>query len=153
MIATLRPRIIDLYLARTVLLTTLATWAVLLGLDVMLSLVSEVSDIGKGSYDFSKAVAYMAYTVPRRAYTLFPTAAVIGSLMALMQGLGLAPVMSRATVSAVGPPETQADLGSLGAGGPLLLVAETCFTAAGQAVIRSLIYHAGHQFSFSFARK
>jgi GntR family transcriptional regulator len=61
--------------------------------------------------------------------------------------------MSRATVSAVGPPETQADLGSLGAGGPLLLVAETCFTAAGQAVIRSLIYHAGHQFSFSFARK
>ena len=76
-----------------------------------------------------------------------------GSLMALMQGLGLAPVMSRATVSAVGPPETQADLGSLGAGGPLLLVAETCFTAAGQAVIRSLIYHAGHQFSFSFARK
>ena len=79
------PKIHDLYIARIVAGTVLLTWAVLLGLDVMLSLVNEFNDIGKGSYGFSKAVAYMAYTVPRRAYTLFPTSAVIGSLMALGQ--------------------------------------------------------------------
>jgi len=79
------PKIHDLYIARVVLGTVLLTWAVLLGLDVMLSLVNEFSDIGKGSYGFSQAVAYMAYTVPRRAYTLFPTSAVIGALMALGQ--------------------------------------------------------------------
>lgn len=79
------PKRHDLYLGRTVLGTVLLTWAVLLGLDVMLGLVSEVGDIGKGSYGFGKAVAHMAYTVPRRAYMLFPTAAVIGALMALGQ--------------------------------------------------------------------
>jgi len=79
------PKVHDWYLGRAVLGTVLLSWSVLLGLDVMLALVSEVSDIGKGSYDFPKAVAYMAYTVPRRAYTLFPTAAVIGALMALGQ--------------------------------------------------------------------
>ena len=36
--------------ARTVLGTVLLTWAVLAGLDVMLALVSEFGDIGKGKY-------------------------------------------------------------------------------------------------------
>jgi lipopolysaccharide export system permease protein len=79
------PKIHDIYVARVVLGTVLLVWAVLLGLDVMLSLVNEFSDIGKGNYGFNQSVAYMAYTVPRRAYTLFPTSAVIGALMALGQ--------------------------------------------------------------------
>ena len=80
-----RPRLHDLYIGRTVLLTVLATWAVLLGLDVVLSLSGEFEHIGKGSYSLSHAIAWVAYTVPRRAYTLFPMAAVIGSLMGLGQ--------------------------------------------------------------------
>ena len=79
------PKIHDLYVARVVLGTVLLTWTVLLGLDVMLSLVKSIRRRGKGGYGFSHAVAYMAYTVPRRAYTLFPTSAVIGALMALGQ--------------------------------------------------------------------
>ncbi|MGY3265975.1 LPS export ABC transporter permease LptG [Lysobacter sp. HA35] len=79
------PKIHDVYVARAVLGTVLLTWMVLLGLDVMLALVNEVGDIGKGDYGFGKAVAHVAYTAPRRAYTLFPTAAVIGALMALGQ--------------------------------------------------------------------
>ena len=50
--------------ARVVLGTVLLTWTVLLGLDVMLSLVNEFGNVGKGGYGFSQAVAYMAYTVP-----------------------------------------------------------------------------------------
>ena len=50
-----------------------------------MALSNEVSDIGKGNYTFGHAVAWLAYTVPRRAYTMFPTAAVIGSLMGLGQ--------------------------------------------------------------------
>jgi lipopolysaccharide export system permease protein len=79
------PKIHDVYVAKVVLGTILLTWMVLLGLDAMLALVSEISDVGKGDYGFGKAVAHVAYTVPRRAYTLFPTSAVIGSLMALGQ--------------------------------------------------------------------
>ncbi|MGN0858617.1 MAG: LPS export ABC transporter permease LptG [Stenotrophomonas sp.] len=81
----LRPRLHDVYIGRTVLLTVLATWAVLLGLDVVLALSGEFEQIGKGSYSISHAVAWVAYTIPRRAYTLFPMAAVIGSLMGLGQ--------------------------------------------------------------------
>lgn len=81
----LRPRLHDIYIGRTVLLTVLATWAVLLGLDLVLSLSGEFKHIGTGSYTFGHAVAWAAFTLPRRAYTLFPMAAVIGSLMGLGQ--------------------------------------------------------------------
>ncbi len=81
----LTPRVHDWYVGRVVLSTVLLTWAVLLGLDLVNAFASEAKDIGQGSYTFGHAVAYVAYTVPRRAYTLFPTAAVIGALMGLGQ--------------------------------------------------------------------
>ncbi len=82
---TLRPRLHDIYIGRVVLATVLLTWTVLLGFDVVMALSGQVGDLGKGSYDFPTALAFVAYTVPRRAYTIFPYAAVIGSLMGLGQ--------------------------------------------------------------------
>lgn len=79
------PKLHDLYIARVVVATVLAAWAVLLGLDVVLALAGEAKDIGTGDYGFAQALAHIALTVPRRAYTLFPTAAVIGSLMGMGQ--------------------------------------------------------------------
>jgi lipopolysaccharide export system permease protein len=79
------PKIHDVYVGRVVFTTVLLVWTVLLGLDLMLSFVGEFGDIGKGNYGISTAIAYMAYTVPRRAYELFPYAAVVGALMALGQ--------------------------------------------------------------------
>lgn len=83
MIASLRPRIIDLYLARTVLVTALATWAVLLGFDLVNALYHELDEIGEGGYTLSHAVLYTAYTTPRRMYELFPTVALIGCVLGL----------------------------------------------------------------------
>ena len=82
---TLRPHLHDLYVGRMVLATVLLAWAVLLGFDVVMAIAGQVGDLGKGSYDFATALAVVAYTVPRRAYTIFPYAAVIGSLMGLGQ--------------------------------------------------------------------
>ena len=79
------PKIHDLYVGRVLLVTVLMTWAVLVGLDTVLAVVSELSDVGKGSYSFGGALTNVLYTVPRRAYTMFPTAAVIGVLMGLGQ--------------------------------------------------------------------
>src|SRR5688500_17545283 len=79
------PKIHDVYVAKVVLSTVLLTWAVLLGLDFMLSFVNEFGDVGKGRYGVVQALAYMLLTVPRRAYALFPYASVVGSLMALGQ--------------------------------------------------------------------
>src|SRR5690606_11813169 len=88
------PKIHDLYVARVVVTTVLLTWAVLTGLDVMISgLLAEVDDIGEGNYGFLTALTYVVYTVPRRAYMMFPTAAVIGTLM----GLGVLAASSELT--------------------------------------------------------
>src|SRR5690606_30872062 len=65
--------------------TVLLAWAVLVGLDAVLAVVDEVDNVGQGNYGFVSALTYVAYTLPRRAYTMFPTAAVIGTLMGLGQ--------------------------------------------------------------------
>ncbi|MDH5824780.1 LPS export ABC transporter permease LptG [Luteimonas sp. RD2P54] len=80
------PRLHDLYAARVVTVTVMLTWAVLVGMDLVVSgLFSEIDDIGQGNYGFFQALTYVLYSVPRRAYTMFPTAAVIGTLMGLGQ--------------------------------------------------------------------
>jgi len=81
----LRPMRFDLYLGRSVFTTVLLTWAVLVGLDVVMAFSGEFKDIGKNGYTLGHAAAWVLYTVPRRAYTMFPTAAVIGALMGLGQ--------------------------------------------------------------------
>lgn len=79
------PKVHDVYVIRVVLVTVLLTWSVLVGLDVINAMVSEIGDIGKGRYGVFQAITYIAYSVPRRAYTMFPTVAVIGALMGLGQ--------------------------------------------------------------------
>jgi lipopolysaccharide export system permease protein len=81
----LLPRIHDLYAGRVVVTTVLAAWAVLVGLDAVLAAVQETRYMGEGNYGFGNVVTFIAYTLPRRAYTMFPTAAVIGTLMGLGQ--------------------------------------------------------------------
>ena len=81
----LQPRLHDVYVGRTVLRMVLAAWGVLLGLDVVLALSGELKHIGTGSYSVGHAISWVAYTLPRRAYTSFPMAAVIGSLLGLGQ--------------------------------------------------------------------
>ncbi len=79
------PRLHDTYIARMVVGSVLLTWAVLIGLDVVLALAGEMSEVGKGSYTINHAIVAMGLTIPERAYRLFPTAAVIGALMGLGQ--------------------------------------------------------------------
>ncbi len=73
----------DRLIATRVLAALGATWFVLVGFDAITALVGELADVGQGDYGFSQTLVYTAYTLPRRAYTLFPTAAVIGSLLGL----------------------------------------------------------------------
>lgn len=78
-------RIHDLYVGRVLLLAVAASWLVLIGLDALMAMVTEFSDIGKGRYTLSLALLNVTYSLPRRAYMLFPTAAVIGALLGLGQ--------------------------------------------------------------------
>src|SRR5690606_19311207 len=54
-------------------------------LDLVLATVDELRSVGQGRYGMFEAVTYIAHTVPRRLYMMFPTAAVIGSLMGMGQ--------------------------------------------------------------------
>lgn len=98
------------YLGRNVLLATLATWAVLLGFVSVLDFVGELRDVGKESYTLSHAVLYLLLTTPTRMYDMFPTVAVIGSLL----GLGGLAARSELTVMrAVGLSKLQMGLAAL----------------------------------------
>jgi len=79
------PKLHDLYIARSVMLAVALVWAVLVGLDAILAVVDEIDQIGLGSYDFLGILTYVAWSLPRRLYMMFPTAAVIGALMGLGQ--------------------------------------------------------------------
>lgn len=82
---SLRPKLHDYYIARVVIVSVLGTWGVLLGLDVVLAFAGEFGSVGKGGYTINHAIAAIGLSIPGRAYTLFPTAAVIGTLLGLGQ--------------------------------------------------------------------
>lgn len=79
----LKPRLHDRYVARTVLMTLLLVWAVLVGFDATDALRRELDEVGDGGYTFTHALLYILFTIPRRLYELFPSAAVIGSILGL----------------------------------------------------------------------
>lgn len=79
----LRLRRSDRLIGMTVLFAVLLVWTVLLGFDAIGGFVDELDEIGQGDYSAFTALLYTAYTVPSRAYTLFPTSALIGCLLGL----------------------------------------------------------------------
>lgn len=76
-----------------------------------------------------------------------------GSLLNLLEQYRHRPRMSAATVSSVMLPEDVVERHDLRDFGPALLIAETCFDAAGRPVNYALDYHRGSHFTFSLVRK
>src|SRR5580765_6000109 len=80
------PKIHDLYIARTVLVYVLAALFVVVGMYFMVGDVkTEMDNVGKGAFTALDAVIVSLYDIPYQMYFLFPTAVVIGSLLALGQ--------------------------------------------------------------------
>jgi lipopolysaccharide export system permease protein len=73
----------DRLVAGAVLAALALVWLILLGFDAIGAFAEEATDIGQGDYGLGEALAKVAYTLPRRAYVMFPTAAVIGCLLGL----------------------------------------------------------------------
>lgn len=78
-----RPRLHDRLVVRAVISSLLMVWVVLLSFDAILDFANQLDDVGKGSYSISHVVLYIVCTIPRRLYELFPTSALIGSLLGL----------------------------------------------------------------------
>jgi lipopolysaccharide export system permease protein len=73
-------KVVDRYLGRASLLGSLLVWIVLTLLYVLLALMSELRAV-EANYSSADAIWYVALTVPRLAYQVFPIAALVGALV------------------------------------------------------------------------
>ncbi len=76
-------RILDRYLAGAVIGGTLLTLGVLLPLLGFFILADEMDQVGPTGYRFRDALLFMALSLPRYAYQIFPIATLIGALLGL----------------------------------------------------------------------
>lgn len=78
-------KVLDRYLAHEILGGTLLVFSALIVLFAFFDLIHELGDLGKGGYGLVQVLAYVLLTIPGHVYELFPIAALIGSLYALVQ--------------------------------------------------------------------
>ncbi len=73
------------YISKTLFWTTIPIILLILGVDFLFGLVHELGGVGRDGYTSLNAIVYVAMTLPRRLYELFPMTSLVGVLM----GLGL----------------------------------------------------------------
>jgi len=78
-------KVFDRYLAHEILEGTLLVFSALLVLFAFFDLIHELGDLGKGNYRLPQMLTYVLLTIPGHVYELFPIAALIGTLYALVQ--------------------------------------------------------------------
>ena len=78
-------KILDLYVARTLLGTVTVTLSVLIGLSALIKFVEQLRKIGEGDYDMLVAFLYVVLSLPRDLEQFFPMATLLGGLI----GMGL----------------------------------------------------------------
>ena len=75
--------ILDRYIARAILTTSMLVLLTLVALAAIFGFISELDDVGKGNYSVSSALQYIFLTLPSKAYLLFAPAVLLGSLLGL----------------------------------------------------------------------
>lgn len=78
-------KLIDRYLATTVLHSIGIVLLAAMGLEFFIMIVAELHDIGHHAYGITQALFYVILNMPEQLYQIFPMAGLIGMLM----GLGL----------------------------------------------------------------
>ncbi|MBA3581888.1 MAG: LPS export ABC transporter permease LptG [Gammaproteobacteria bacterium] len=74
---------LDRYIIRVLLSSTLLVLLVLLALNVFFALVGELDSAGQGNYSYVDIFIYVACSLPRMTYEIFPAAVLIGGLLGL----------------------------------------------------------------------
>lgn len=78
-------RLLDLYIARTLLGTVTVTLSVLVGLSALIKFVEQLRRVGQGDYDMTMAALYVLLSLPRDIEQFLPMATLLGGLI----GMGL----------------------------------------------------------------
>jgi lipopolysaccharide export system permease protein len=75
--------LLDRYIARSILYSTLLVSAILLGLFIFVIFIDEFGDLGKGQFDLNALIKYVILSLPSRIYELFPSIALLGVVLGL----------------------------------------------------------------------
>lgn len=75
--------ILDRHIGRAILVSTLLVFGVLISLFTLLTFVEAVGDMGRGRFGLAEALTYVALSLPRDAYELFPMTALLGATLGL----------------------------------------------------------------------
>ncbi len=78
-------KLLQRYFMHEVIGGTLLVFSALLVLFAFIDLIHELEQLGKGLYTLPRILAYVALQLPGHVYELFPIAALIGTLYALVQ--------------------------------------------------------------------
>lgn len=76
-------KILDVYIGKTILSTSMLTLSVLLAISAMFKFIDQMRSVGRGYYDMVHAALFTLYSVPGDLVTFFPMAALIGGLIGL----------------------------------------------------------------------
>jgi lipopolysaccharide export system permease protein len=76
-------RILDIYIGKSFLYYVTLICLMLLVLFSLFELISQLGDVGKGSYQLKDAFLYVALTLPKRLLDLMPISTLIGGILAL----------------------------------------------------------------------
>lgn len=71
------------YIAKTILTSTLLVLLILLGLYTFMDFSAELEDVGKGNYHLKEVATYILLSMPKRIYELLPIAALLGCVLGL----------------------------------------------------------------------
>jgi lipopolysaccharide export system permease protein len=73
-------KLLDRYIAGVVIIATAIALLVILGLNIFFEVISQIDEVGEGTYTLATMLQYVALTLPRGLYDLFPMAALLGGL-------------------------------------------------------------------------
>lgn len=76
-------KLIDLYIARTLLSTVVVTLSVLIGLSALIKFVEQLRRVGQGDYDMTLAALYVLLSLPREVELFLPMATLLGGLIGM----------------------------------------------------------------------
>lgn len=76
-------RTLDTYISKSFLKYTILVTLILMVLFSLVELLSQLDDVGKGTYQLQNAFAFTALTLPKRLLELMPISALLGGILAL----------------------------------------------------------------------
>ncbi|KTC65419.1 permease (plasmid) [Legionella adelaidensis] len=79
----MKNRILDRYIAKTILASIGLVTLMLSGLQIFILFVNQLDDLGKANYGFVQAAFFVLLQMPYQVYLFFPMASLLGSLIGL----------------------------------------------------------------------